>query len=536
MMKSKKHAFKILTGAIAVALMAGGAALAQIASPVPGDPIKIDSGLVAGKILPSGIRAYLGIPYAAPPVEELRWREPQPVKPWEGVFNADRVGPACIQNLARHDSLNYAGTPATSEDCLTVNVWTPPGTQAGAKLPVFVWVYGGGFVVGSNGRAFDGGEGLAKKGLVYVSLNWRNGTLGFFSHPELTAESPHKASGNQGLLDQVAALQWVRRNIAQFGGDPDNVTISGHSAGSTSLGYLQVSPLAHGLIHKIVGMSGAPFFKGTPFDHLDLKTAEAVGVKIQEAAGAKSLADLRNVPADKIIALPRVPGQKRYPVIDGYLITDTPDNLFAAGKQNDVPVMIGGTRDEVQVSIWDIKTLAEYKALASKLYGDQADKFLRAYPAKTDAEAQRAAMEAGRDNSFSGWVRNWANHQLASGHSDTYVYRFSRVPQYTPGYVPESPFNTVYHGADVAYWLNTLDALNLFHNVRVFTEVDRKLSNDMSDAIVAFARTGNPNTKSFVWPKYTAGSKKLLEIGDKVQSEAWPNEERMAVFETLPGN
>ena len=223
---------------------------------IPGDPVSIESGKLAGKLLDSGVRAYLGVPYAAAPTGALRWREPQPVKSWAGVYNADRFAPECIQILRPHNINHYFGEEATSEDCLYLNLWIPPDATRDSRLPVVLWIYGGGLSIGSAGMANYGGEKLAARGVVYVSVGYRVGAFGFMSHPQLTAESPFHASGNYGYLDQVAALQWIQRNIERFGGDRNRVTVMGQSAGAGSAFSLQASPLAKGLFHRIVGMSG----------------------------------------------------------------------------------------------------------------------------------------------------------------------------------------------------------------------------------------------------------------------------------------
>src|ERR1039458_7693352 len=227
-----------------------------VETPVPGDPVSIESGLVAGKILPPGVKAYLGIPFAAPPLRELRWREPQPLKHWKGVNHADRKMPECIQVLRPHNINHYFGEEASSEDCLYLNVWAPSTAKSGASLPVIVYIYGGGSTIGSSGMAIYAGENVAARGAVFVNFNYRLGALGFMAHPALTAESPHHQSGNYAHLDQVAALQWIQRNIAKFGGDPRKVVISGQSAGAGSVSLLQASPLAKGLFRGVVAMSG----------------------------------------------------------------------------------------------------------------------------------------------------------------------------------------------------------------------------------------------------------------------------------------
>src|SRR4051794_1345320 len=272
----------VLAIASIFSLLAAAPAPAQIvATPVAGDPVSIDTGAVSGKVLTSGVKAYFGIPYAAPPLGDLRWRAPDRVEAWKGIYHADRLAPECIQVLRRHNLNHYFGEEATSENCLYLNIWASADAKSGAKLPVVVWIYGGGFTLGSSGMAIYDGENVAKKGTVFVSFNYRVGILGNLAHPELTAESPHHASGNYGLMDQVAALQWVKRNIAQFGGDPDNVTITGQSAGAMSVSALEASPLAKGLFHRGFAMSLSMF--DNRFKFPALPQAEKIGLEVQSA-------------------------------------------------------------------------------------------------------------------------------------------------------------------------------------------------------------------------------------------------------------
>jgi para-nitrobenzyl esterase len=327
----------------------GAPAQSQIVTvPVPGDPVTVDSGRIAGKVLPSGVRAYLGIPFAAPPVRELRWRAPQPIAPWQGVYNADRFAPECIQVLRRHNLNHYFGEEATSEDCLYLNIWAPPSIATGAKLPVIVFLYGGGFTIGSAGMAMYGGESVAKHNAIFVNFNYRIGALGFMAHPELAAESAHHASGNYGLLDQVAALKWIQRNIAKFGGDPGNVTITGQSAGASSVAFLQASPLATGLFHRAAAFSGSAF--GPAAATPSRVEAEKAGLAVQAALGANSVAELRLLPADKIVAVQEdcqlgcAGTVKISPHVDGHFLPDSPAKIFAQGRQNDVPLILAFTR------------------------------------------------------------------------------------------------------------------------------------------------------------------------------------------------
>ncbi len=366
---------------IALVALSSATTFAQIVDrPIPGDPVRIDSGRVAGKLLPSGVKAYFGIPYVAAPVRELRWRDPQPVKPWQGVLNADRFGPECIQVLRRKNLNHYVGEEPTSEDCLFLNVWAAPEAHAGAKLPVVVFIHGGGFTLGSSGMALYGGENVARAGAVFVNFNYRVGALGFMAHPELDAESPHHSSGDYGFLDMVAALQWVQRNIDRFGGDANNVTVTGQSAGSAAVSALAASPLAKGLFHRGMGMSLSLFDSRLAL--MPNAQAEQTGLAIQNALGAKSLAELRMLPADRILALQKdcqldcgAGSLAVGPTVDGYFLPDTVDAIFAAGRQNDVAMISGFTRDESTNSLRTAADQAAYVAEARRLYGEQADRF-----------------------------------------------------------------------------------------------------------------------------------------------------------------
>ncbi len=507
---------------IASLLLAASPASAQIvAMPVPGDPVSIDSGAVSGKVLPSNVRAYFGIPFAAPPLGDLRWRAPQKVEAWKGVYHADRLGPECIQVLRRHNLNHYFGEEATSENCLYLNIWASADAKPGAKLPVVVWIYGGGFTLGSSGMAMYDGENVAKKGTIFVSFNYRVGILGNLAHPELTAESPNHASGNYGLMDQVAALQWIKRNIAAFGGDPDNVTFTGQSAGAMSVSALEASPLAKGLFNRGFAMSLSMF--DNRFKFPALPAAEKIGLEVQSALGAASLAEMRLIQADKILAIQKdcqlgCAGTISVPLdIDGYVLPDTVPNIFAAGKQNDVATVAGFTSDESSNDLRTAGTLEAYVAAAKKLYGDQADRFLALYPAKTDGEAKAMGLLAAREGLVEIGTRNWAEAQAKTGKAPFYMYMFSRVHPFTPGVeFFDSPQKIgAYHTSDVPYWFGTQDAFNKFRTTRNWTEFDRALSDRMMDTLVAFARTGNPATSATPWPQWKPDAQAYVEFGDQ---------------------
>jgi para-nitrobenzyl esterase len=524
-----------LAAALLAASAAGEAQVTEQA--IPGDPLVIEGGRVAGKLLPSGVRAYFGVPFAAPPLRELRWREPQSVVAWTGTRHADRFAPECIQTLRAHDINHYFGEEATSEDCLYVNVWTPPASGA-ARRPVVVWIYGGGFTIGSAAMANYSGEALARKGVVYLTIGYRVGALGFLAHPALTAESAWHASGNFGFLDQIAALQWVQRNIERFGGDPGNVTIMGQSAGSMSVSVLQASPLARGLFHRAVGMSGAAFGNGTAIGAQTLAAAEAGGPRLQAHLGAASLEAMRNLSADRILQAQLAVPLRYGPVVDGHLLPATPAEIFASGAQNDVPIMIGFTRDESFSELARARSLSDYREAAERLYGSKSQKLLALYPAKDDATAQRAAVDAARDSSVGLQMRSWARAQVSTGKAPVYAYLFSRVHPYVSGirFSDHDPKTVgAYHTADVPYWLGTLESLNLFRKTREWTDADWALSGAMSDAIVAFATAGDPNAGGGAkWPRYRPDREQLQEFGTEVRVTAWPNRSQLDFFAANP--
>ena len=512
------------------------AATAQIVEKaIPGDPVAIDCGLVSGKVLPSGVKAYFGIPFAAPPVGDLRWREPQAVMPWQGVYHADRKMPECIQVLRPHNINHYFGEEATSENCLYLNIWAPAGAKANAHLPVIVYIYGGGFTIGSSGMAIYGGETVAQRGAIFVNFNYRLGALGFMAHPELTAESAHHASGNYAFLDQVAALQWIQKNIARFGGDPRKVIVSGQSAGAGSVSMLQASPMAKGLFRGVVAMSGSVW--GNDGQAPTLEAAEKIGLKVQEALKTKSLAEMRQVPADRILAL-----QEEFQVgatggsirigggnVDGYFLPQSPAQLFAAQQHNDVAVIAGFTHDESTNRLRSAKTVEEYQAEAQKFYGAATPEFLKLYPASTAAEIHEMGGAAAREGMVERSARNWALQQSAHGKAPIYLFLYSRVHPYVPN-APIADQDTAtigaYHTSDVPYWFGTQDALNMMRTTRSWTPYDRELSMKMTAALIAFANSGDPKTSAVNWPAWTPQNERLIEFGDKISVQTM-NTERL---------
>ncbi len=482
------------------------------------DPVRVDGGLIEGKVLENGVTGWLGVPFARPPLRELRWRAPQPVEAWPGIYHADRFAPMCLQPLRSRTMNHYFGNEAISEDCLYLNVWAPKDA-AGKKLPVVVWIYGGAFSVGSASMANYSGANLAAQGVVYVALAYRVGPMGFLAHPELTVEGGGH-SGNYGLMDQVAGLAWVRRNAAAFGGDPDNVTVMGQSAGSASVAMLQMNPHAKGLFQKAVGMSVSPF--GSLVGPVPLAKGEEQGLALQKALGASGIEAMRDLPGDRVLAI--AAGVPRSPiVIDGSQITGTAEEVFAAHRQNDVPVMLGFTRDERFASLGPASTVTEFQAVVRQAFPTTAGQVLQAYPVKDDAGVQRALVDIMRDMSVGSQMYGWASANARYGTQPAYGYFFTRRQPYAPGiaFSDHDPATVgAYHTGEVPYFLRNLESLNLFRQTRNWTPVDYGLRDTMSGLILSFARTGVPRAD---WPRFDPKSPKALMLGEEVKVIDWPN-------------
>ncbi len=501
------------------ALKTLAAALALFAMPALADPIRVDGGLIDGKDLGNGVTGWFGVPFAAPPLRDLRWKPPQPVAGWDGVFHADRFAPMCLQPLRSRTMNHYFGNEATSEDCLYLNVWAPTTAQPGAKLPVIVWIYGGGFNVGSASMANYAGDHLASQGVVYVAIAYRVGPMGFLAHPQLTAEGGGH-SGNYGLMDQVAALQWVQRNAAAFGGDPANVTVMGQSAGSMSVSLLQMDPQAKGLFARLVGMSGSTH--GGIMTPVPLLVAEAQGVKLQQALSAGSIEAMRDLPGDRILAVaagvPRVPV-----VIDGQHVTATAQAVFAAHRHSDVPVMVGFTQDERFATLGPATTVTAYEAVIRAAFGDRAAGVLQSYPARTDADVARALVYVMRDMSVGSQMFDWAMDNASNGTQPTYAYVFTRRHPYAAGiaFADHDPATVgAYHTGEVPYFLRNLESLNLFRQTRDWGPADFRLRDTMSAMILSFARTGKPAGN---WPAFDPKRPKAMMLGITGGVIDWPN-------------
>jgi para-nitrobenzyl esterase len=448
------------------------------------------------------VRVFKGIPFAAPPVGEGRWKAPAPVTPWTAAKQAVAFGPRCPQGRIFNDMIFR---DEMSEDCLYLNVWTP-AAKAGEKLPVMFWIHGGGFQAGSASEPRQDGEQLARKGVVVVSANHRLGVFGFLAHAELTKESGRNASGNYGLLDQVAALQWVHDNIAAFGGDPGRVTIFGESAGSFAVSALVVSPLSKGLIHRAIGESGAFFaLGGGPLRTQPRTAAEELGAKFASGLGAADLAALRARTTDEVLQA-ALKGAWFSPIIDGEVLPKTAAEIYAAGEHNKVPLLAGWNADEIRASV----TLAPVKPTAAsfaeqtrKRFGAAAEPILKAYAATTDAEAIEAAAALANDTFIGYATWKWIQVHGAAGGP---VYRFSfdrKIPV-----APDTKVNGVAatsadigarHAGEIEYVFGTLDSIA---NV-TWPKEDRTLSDRMMSYWANFARAGNPNGKGLPkWPAY----------------------------------
>jgi para-nitrobenzyl esterase len=377
-------------------------------------PVRTESGLVEG--VPAGnagVTAFKGIPFAAPPTGGLRWHAPEPAAKWSGVRRAGQFSAGCTQRRSgpfgpwSAEFISKAGMEGgSSEDCLYLNIWTGANSEA-EKRPVFVWIYGGGFSSGSGDVPIYDGEAMAAKGLVMITFNYRLGVLGFFAHPELTKESGHNASGNYAILDAIAALQWVRRNIAAFGGDPGNVTIAGQSAGAFMVNYLVASPLAKGLFHRAIAESGGAFLKTAA-----LGEAQEQGVKLANSLKASNLAGLRSMPAEAL--LPSGMGMQYRPIIDGYIVPKDVHSIFAEGEQNDVPVLAGWNAGD-GVALGPPLSAQKFREQAVKEYGELADEFLKVFPASDDQSAAESQKAASRDQIFAWQSRTWARLQTSQG-------------------------------------------------------------------------------------------------------------------------
>lgn len=540
------NAIKRIVGVLTMVLIGATTAVAAITKPV-----RIDTGLLAG--VPGrdpSITVYKGVPFAASPVGELRWRPPQPHASWQGVRTADHFGSICPTPRASQEPMD--------EDCLFLNVWTG-ATSSSERRPVMVWFYGGGFIMGSGSDPLHDGEGLARKGVVLVTINYRLGALGFLATPALSKESGlprdslraalplgrapsgHNASGNYGLLDEIAALQWVQRNIAAFGGDPRRVTIFGHSAGAGSVNFLSMSPLATGLFHQALAESQVRYPQDPELRYLSmswrsLDAAEKAGVSYIKGLGAQSLEDLRARPWQELLVGTDAPDIDVHtgsearpplfrPVVDGWVIPQNFSETFAKHAHNAVSFVTGNNLDEggaaPETAFAPLRssdaqpgirigsphphvTLRSFVSAARFKFGSMADEFLKLYPATSDDEAARASNNAIRDNSRVStylWARQWTRIYG----KPVYTYFWTHAP---PG--PDHDRRGAYHGSEINYAFN-----NLYATDKPWTEEDRRIAAVMSSYWANYAANGNPNGEGLPhWPAFDPKSFTVMELGN----------------------
>jgi para-nitrobenzyl esterase len=516
------------------------------------DRVKTANGILESTAAPKdGVRSFKGIPFGQPPVGDLRWREPQPVKKWSGVRNADQFGPACMQRLSPGADYWLRGK-GMSEDCLYLNVWTPAKTGK-EELPVLVYIFGGGFQNGDGSEPRYDGENMARHGMVAVSVNYRTNVFGFFAHPELTKESPHHAAGNYGLLDQVAALQWVQKNIAAFGGDPKRVTIAGESAGSISVSALMASPLSRNLIAGAIGESGAAISSLPP---QPLAEAEQNGVKFAAAAGANTLAALRTMTAEQIQdAAAKAQGVRFSTAMDGYFLSKSLTAIFEAGEQAKVPLLAGSNTEEQPArSVLGAggPTPESLANAIARFYGDKAGPVLKAYAATTTDEVYEAAahLASARFIAYGTW--KWTELQMKTGGKPVYRYLYARPrPAYLgmPGQPapaapaagrggnaaagrgagqPPAPRGAA-HSAEIQYAMGNLDLDKRY----AWEPADYEVSRTMQAYFVNFIKTGNPNGPGLPnWPSYRAEDNyQRMRIDVKSQAEPEAHRDRYLAIE-----
>ncbi len=499
---------RLVSFVFSAALLSVGTPFFPLAQSSP-PQVRISDGVLEGTLEASGIRSFKGIPFAAPPIGDLRWKAPQPVIPWTGVRKADHFGPKGMQLPLFSDMVFRSN--GMSEDCLYLNVWTPAGPgQKG--LPVLVYFYGGGFVGGDGSEFRYDGERLATRGMVTLTVTYRLGIFGFFAHPELTQESPNHASGNYGLMDQAAALKWVQQNIAAFGGDPKKVTIAGESAGSMSVSALMASPLSRELIAGAIGESGSVL--GGPT--VPLAQAEQFGQTWAGNAGLTSLTALRALPADQLLELTKKPGS-RFPItIDGFFFPKSPYAIFAAGEQAHVPLLVGWNSEESNYKSIignDPVTKESYEKGVRKIYGDAADSILKVYNPATDAEVIAVGNSLASDRFIAFGTWKWSDMQIKTGGGKP-VFRYF-FEKGRPGSQGAS------HSAEIEYAMGNLPT----NKVYAWTPDDYKVSKTLQGYFANLIKTGNPNGNGLPeWPAASGYPVSVMHIN--VDSKAAPETHR----------
>jgi para-nitrobenzyl esterase len=493
-------------------------ALCLIAASSWAKPTVIESGAIEG-VTQGALTLYAGVPFAAPPVGALRWREPQPVVSWKGLRKAISFAPACMQKGV---SMPGEKSPATSEDCLYLNIWTPAKT-ADERLPVMVWIHGGGYTNGSASMPLYWGDKLAQRDVVVVTIAYRLGALGFLAHPQLTAESSQKSSGNYGLLDQIAALEWLQRNIVAFGGDPQRVTIAGQSAGAMSVSLLMASPRAKGLFHRAIGQSGGVFEPLQIAPQYLLADAERDGKEYASSLRADSIAALRKRPAADL--LEGTAGSVSHPVVEPYVLPTAPYDAFVSGSYNNVPILVGFNAEEARALV-DVARVqaATFAADIERSFGSLPPPLMAAYPHATDAQAQQARLDLERDLRF-GWdMWTWARLQSVQGRA--YFYHFMRSPPF-----PEGSMHFGWgasHFAELWYMFDHQDQESW-----AWSATDRQLAQHMARYWTNFVKSGDPNGEGLPrWPTFDAGGN-TLHLDNSIFVGSLPGTGQLRVFDAV---
>jgi para-nitrobenzyl esterase len=496
--------FRSFVVVMALMICATVPALAQISN------AKVTGGMVEG-VVKDGIASFKGIPFAAPPVGDLRWRSPQPVKPWEGARKVDSYAPGPMQDTGLITKMG--GQPKISEDCLYLNVWTG-AKKANEKRPVMIWIYGGAFVGGTTSFPTFEGANLARKGVVLVSVAYRVGPMGFLAHPELSKESG-KGSGAYGIQDQIAGLKWVKENIAQFGGDPSNVTIFGESAGGMSVGMLVASPMARGLFQRAISESGGAVAPSRG----SLKMSEDQGMAFLTKLGASDIKAARALSAEAIQQGIKNGGGSFWPVADGTTVMGNPYELFEAGKFNDTPILIGTNSNEGGLFMTQKITSAGFEQMIQKRFAAAADVFLKAYPHATDAEATRSNQDIFRDSTFAWPTWAWAKLQSRNGKNKVFVYYFDHR-------TPASP-DGANHAAEISYVFGNLGGFGGSNGPE-----DKALSQLISSYWVNFANNGDPNGSGLpVWPTFDEKEQKTMFFDKVSGARPHPNFAQLKAFD-----
>lgn len=494
------------------------------------EQVKIANGMIEGTYDENAhVYIFKGIPFAAPPVGDLRWKPPQPVKNWSGVRKADHFGPRAMQ-LPLFGDMNFR-SDGMSEDCLYLNVWTP--VKLGQeKLPVLVYFYGGGFIAGDGSEPRYDGESMAEKGIVTVTVNYRLGIFGFFAHPDLAKESPHNASGNYGLLDQHAALEWVHKNIAAFGGDPRRVTIAGESAGSISVSAQMASPLSKGLFAGAIGESGSIL---GALSAVPLADAEANCVKLASKLGlgdSPSLTALRKMPAEELLQTAAKAGGVWFnPTVDGYFLPEDPSKIFADGRQMRVPLLAGVNSEEsgyAAVLGREPPTVENYRKALERLYPGKGEDVFKLYPATNETEVMDAAQALASDRFIRHSTWNWIDAATRTGHRPTFYYLFTHprppmrpemgnaVPGLAGGVMtnssstahPQPQSRGAVHSAEIEYALGNL----VSNKVYAWTPEDYEISKKMEQYFANFIKTANPNGSGLPeWPEFDSGERLVID-------------------------